>query len=204
MKKSRLPPVPDFNSIDEMSATTSGSRTQILSLIGNLVFTWSNNESMFIYFLVVLLKTDFSTAAITFVSLNTTRARLDLVRRLAKEKVKDEKMLRRVERLIERFNVCTKVRNEFNHCIYSLNDAGEFTHTTILRVTEKKNGIEFAQARDFDERRVEEMVRTIRKLTILNRDLWSFLPEFEAHLADTSGATSAPTVDAASTKSKRD
>ena len=177
--KSKLPPAPNFANIDSTSAQTAGDRTRVLALIGNLVFTWSNNESMFIYFLQVLLKTDFSSAAITFVSLNTTRARLDLVRRLAKDKIDEPKVVRRIERLIERFNVCTKVRNEFNHCIYQLNEAGQFTHTTILRVTEKKTNLQYAEVREFDERRIQEMTRTIRKLTILNRDLWAFLPELE-------------------------
>ncbi len=180
--KTKLPPSPDFESIDASAYETAEDRTRILALIGNLVFTWSNNESMFIYFLMVLLRSDFSSAAITFVSLNTTRARLDLVRRLAKEKVKDPKLLRRVERLIERFNACTKVRNEFNHCIYQLNEAGQFTHTTILRVSEKKSSIEFAEVREFDQKRVAEMTRTVRKLTVLNRDLWAFLPELERHI----------------------
>ncbi len=181
--KTKLPTAPDFAAIDAQSIGTADERTNILALIGSLVFTWSNNESMFIYFLMVLLKTDFSSAAITFVSLNTTRARLDLVRRLAKEKIDDPEMVRRVEKLIERFNACTKIRNEFNHCIYQLNEAGQFTHTTILRVTEKKSDIQFAEVREFDTKRINEMTRTIGKLTQLNRDLWDFLPSLEAHIA---------------------
>ncbi len=181
--KTKLPPAPDFAAIDAQSVSTADERTNVLALIGSLVFTWSNNESMFIYFLMVLLKTDFSSAAITFVSLNTTRARLDLVRRLAKEKVDDPDMVRRVEKLIERFNACTKIRNEFNHCIYQLNEAGQFTHTTILRVTEKKSDIQFAEVREFDTKRINEMTRTIGKLTQLNRDLWDFLPILEKHIA---------------------
>ncbi len=178
----KLPAAPNFASIDAYAVDTANDRTRILALIGNLVFTWSNNESMFIYFLMVLLKTDFSSAAITFVSLNTTRARLDLVRRLAKEKIDDAKMVKRIDKLIERFNACTKVRNEFNHCIYQLNEAGQFTHTTILRVTEKKTEIQFAEVREFDTKRINEMTRTIGKLTQLNRELWAFLPELEASL----------------------
>src|SRR5688572_2121070 len=96
-----LPPIPDFAGIEAEAPHTSVQRTHILALIGNLFYTWSNNESVFIYLLMVLLESDFDAAAITFVSLNTTRARLDLIRRLAKAKVRDPETVRKVERLID-------------------------------------------------------------------------------------------------------
>jgi DNA integrity scanning protein DisA with diadenylate cyclase activity len=182
MTKSRLPPVPDFTALDAAAPTTADERTRALALIGNLVFTWSNNESVFIYALMVLLETDFSSAAITFISLNTTRARLDLVRRLAKTKLTDDRLIDKVEKLIERFNECTRIRNEFNHCIYQLNERAQITHANVLRINEKKNKVEFAVIREFDDKRMRDIAGTIRKLTVLNRDLWTLLGEMEAHI----------------------
>lgn len=179
---SRLPTAPNFDSLDTDAASTAEQRAAIMKVIGNLVFAWSNNESVFIYVLMELLDTDFSSAAITFISLNTTRARLDLVRRLAKTRIKDPDLLKRLERLIERFNDCTKVRNEFNHCIYQVNAAGVITHTSSLRVIEKKDGVQIAEVKPFDAERVEQIGRTIKKLTVLNRDIWAYLPDLEAHL----------------------
>lgn len=183
MTQRRLPPIPDFESIDAVASENAGQRTKVLALIGNLVFTWSNNESVFIYVLMILLDTDFESAAVTFVSLNTTRARLDLIRRLAKMKCADEGLLRRLEQLIDRFNECTKLRNEFNHCIYQLDEAGRITHTSVLKIIEDKKGIRFAGQRSFDEKRIEEISEAIRELTSLNRDLWAFLPEFEENVS---------------------
>jgi DNA integrity scanning protein DisA with diadenylate cyclase activity len=188
----KVPPSPDFARMDAISAETAGDRTSLLAMIGNLVFTWSNNESMFIYLLMVLLKTDMEAASITFVTLNTTRARLDLVRRLSKARVKDPVILRKVERLIERFNECTKVRNEFNHCIYRLDAKGQITHTDLLRINETKNGIEFAVTRAVDETRMKELALTVRRLKALNREIWAFLPEFEAHLGAKAAIASRP------------
>ncbi len=176
---SKLPPAPDFAAIESISSRTALQRTEILALIGNLIFTWSNNESMFLYLLMILLETDFEAAAITFVSLNTTRARLDLIRRLAKARLKDAQTIDKVEGLIERFNDCTKIRNEFNHCIYQLNEKGAITHTNVLRLSETRQTVQFAVTREFDDKRRREIVNTVRKLTTLNRDLWSFLPELE-------------------------
>lgn len=178
----RLPPAPDFATIDAAAPQSADQRTRILALIGNLVFTWSNNESMFIYLLMALLETDFKSATITFVSLNTTRARLDLIRRLTKAKLVDRETIKKVERLIERFNDCTKVRNEFIHCIYQIDEKGQITHTNVLKVTETKNEIQFAVTREFDERRMRELSNTVRKLRTINRDLWSFLPLFERQI----------------------
>ena len=80
--QTRLPPKPDFAAIEAAARDSADRRTLILSLIGTLVFSWSNNESMFIYVLMLLLDTDEVSAAIVFATLNTTRARLDLVQRL--------------------------------------------------------------------------------------------------------------------------
>ena len=44
--------------------------------MGHLICSWSNNESLFIYVLMILLRTDEASAAVVFATLNTTRADL--------------------------------------------------------------------------------------------------------------------------------
>jgi hypothetical protein len=82
MVSSRLPAKPDFDVIAASAPSTADRRTLFLALIGNLVSSWSNNESLFIYVLMILMRTDQESAALTFATLNTTRARLDLIQRL--------------------------------------------------------------------------------------------------------------------------
>ena len=96
---SRLPPKPDFEAIEAAAVGSADRRTMILALIGNLVFSWSNNESMFIYILMILLETDEVSAAIVFATLNTTRARLDLVQRLATAKINDRAVFHQERRM---------------------------------------------------------------------------------------------------------
>jgi hypothetical protein len=86
---SDLPAPPDFDAIEVAARETVASRANLMALIGQLVFSSSNNESLLIYILMILLQTDEASAAIVFSTLNTTRARLDLVSRLAKIKVND-------------------------------------------------------------------------------------------------------------------
>lgn len=175
----RVPPSPNFKAMEAVAPSSAAQRHDIVAHVGNLVFTWSNNESLFIYLLQVLLETDFEAAAITFVTLNTTRARLDLVRRLTKLRIRDPEVVQKVEKLIERFNECTKLRNELNHSIYELDASGSITHSSELKVSETKEGLRLASRRPFDAARIRQIEGTVRKLTKLNRDLWAFMPELE-------------------------
>lgn len=183
MTLTQLPPRPDFEAIEAVSHKSANRRTEILALIGNLVYSWSNNESMFIYVIMLLLKTDQVSATIVFATLNTTRARLDLIQRLAKAKITDRAIAKRLDTLIERFNECTRFRNEFNHCLYTLNQRGEITHTHALRIQERRGRLQLGEIRKMDNSRVKEILDTIGELKTLNRDLWDFLPKLEQSLA---------------------
>lgn len=177
-----LPPKPDFASIDAVAPRSADRRTSVLALIGNLVFSWSNNESLFIYLLMVLLKTDQTSAAIVFATLNTTRARLDLIQRLAKIQVTDRAISKRLDDLIDRFNEYTRIRNEFNHCMYNVSGRGEITHTHSIRIVETRKRLQLGEVKPMDDARIKEMVETVQGLKTLNRDIWDFLPRLEQHL----------------------
>jgi hypothetical protein len=178
-----LPPRPDFAAIEAAAPGAADRRTTILALIGNLVFAWSNNESMFIYIIMLLMETNATSAGIVFSTLNTTRARLDLVERLAKAKITDRQTAKALERLIERFNECTRVRNEFNHCIYVMNEHGEIAQTHSTRIQVTRSGLRFGTVRNMDDARIQEMLDTSEELKRLNRDMWDFLPRLQGHLA---------------------
>ena len=181
---SRLPPKPDFAAIEaEAAAHQSGSRrTFILAAIGNLVYSWANNESMFIYVLMLLMGTDETSATVVFATLNTTRARLDLIERLAKIKIRDRIIEKELERLVAKFNDYTRIRNEFNHCMYTVDQHGEITHTHSIRMQAGRGRLQLGVVRKLDEPRLKEMLDAIRSLTQLNRDIWDFLPRLQAHL----------------------
>jgi DNA integrity scanning protein DisA with diadenylate cyclase activity len=180
---SRLPPQPDFAAIDAAAAQSAEKRAAVLALVGNLVFSWSNNESMFIYVLMLLMDTDEVAAAIVFATLNTTRARLELIQRLAKARLGDRSTAQELEGLIRRFNACTRVRNEFNHSMFTVNERGEITHTQAMRIQESRGRMRFGVRKDVDENRLRELNDTIAELARLNRDIWEFLPRLEARTA---------------------
>jgi hypothetical protein len=191
----RLPPKPDFEAIEAAAIDSADRRTVILALIGNLVFSWSNNESMFIYVLMVLLETDEVSAAIVFATLNTTRARLDLVQRLATAKIKDRPTAKMLDKIITRFNESTRIRNEFNHCMYTVNDRGEITHTHAMKIKESRGHLTLGELRPMDDARIAELVKSVADLKTLNRDLWDLLPRLQAavvSLTPQAGASGTP------------
>lgn len=188
MVLSQLPPKPDFEALNASAPATADRRTLILALIGNLVSSWSNNESLFIYVLMILMRTDQASAALTFATLNTTRARLDLIQRLAKITIKDKSLDRSLSKIIDRFNETTHVRNEFNHCMYIVDASGQITHTQSMRIVQTKNSLQFGETKPMDEARLKSMVKTIKEMTRINRDIWDILPRLEAHLRSNASA----------------
>ena len=179
---SKLPPRPDFEALAAAGSASADRRTLILALIGNLIVSWSNNESLFIYVLMLLLETDQSSAAIVFATLNTTRARLDLIQRLAKIKLKDEKLDKALSKLIDRFNRSTALRNEFNHCLYLTDAAGQITHTQSMRIVESREHLQFGISKPLDDARLKHMMEAAREMSNINRDTWELLPQLQHHL----------------------
>jgi hypothetical protein len=178
---------------DAAAAPASADRrTFVLALIGNLICSWSNNESLFIYVLMILLRTDEASAAVVFATLNTTCARLDLIQRLAKIRVTDKVLAKRLMALIERFSESTKVRNELNHCMFINDTAGVITHTQSMRLMETRSNLRFGEIKALDESRLREMLLTTNEMTKINRDIWNLLPRLEAHVCGSSQPQSGP------------
>jgi hypothetical protein len=186
---SQIPQKPDFAAIEAKAHQSVNRRSFILALIGNLVYSWSNNESMFIYVMMLLMNTDETSATVVFATLNTTRARLDLIERLAKLKITNRIVGKALERIISRFNELTKMRNEFNHCLYTVNESGEITDTQSIRVQEIHGKLQLGTGRKMDDARIDEMLDAIRALTKLNRDIWDFLPRLKEYLDKANGKT---------------
>ena len=190
MVSSRLPQRPDFDAIAASAPSTADRRTLILALIGNLVSSWSNNESLFIYVLMILLRTTQESAALTFATLNTTRARLDLIQRLAKITIQDRNLGKSLTKIIDRFNESTAVRNEFNHCMYIVDASGQITHTQSMRIVQTRDSLQFGQMKAMDDARLSNMIKTTKEMARINRDIWEFLPRLESHVRSTAKPSS--------------
>ena len=56
----------------------------VLARVGRLNYSWTNTESLLIHLIAGLAQVEKDVAVVIFLPLNTTRARIDLVDRLAK------------------------------------------------------------------------------------------------------------------------
>ncbi|ALN74507.1 hypothetical protein [Aureimonas sp. AU20] len=181
---SQLPPRPDFETIEAAArdAGATAARGDVFTLIGQLSFSWSNNESLLVYFIMLLLGCDREAALIVFGTLNTSRARVDLVQRLARVKLTDRALSGEIKRLMTRFDTGTRLRNDLLHAMFTVDAAGHITHTHAMRLEERAKGLRFGAAKSMDSERLEAIRGEIRAMNELNRDLWTFLPRLEASL----------------------
>lgn len=187
----KLPEPPDFEAIESAARGTSASRANLLALIGQLVFSSSNNESLLIYILMVLLQTDEPSAAIVFSTLNTTRARLDLVSRLAKIKIADRATRDALDQVVKDFNDAQQVRNEFLHAMYTVDGRGAITHTQNMRFIQKGGKVSFGEQNPIDQKRLDGMLKALRDLRSLNRKIWDLLPRLRDAVANTNATAAA-------------
>jgi len=181
---SALPPRPDFDALEAAARRSSEQRLSFLAQIGDLNFVWSNNESLFIYVLMLLLETSEPAAAIVFSTLNTTRARLDLVQRLARITIADKALRADLSRIVDDFSSATKLRNDLNHASFVIGEGGEITHTQTMKLEESKGSLRFGVRRAVDAARVEGLATAISNLYLLNRRIWDLLPRLENALSD--------------------
>ena len=95
----------------------------VLLLVGQLNYTWTNTESLLIHMIAGLAQSDKETAIVIFLTLNTPRARIDLVERLAKMQKTPADCRADILDATRRLSEEAKLRNKYNHCIYSFDPA---------------------------------------------------------------------------------
>lgn len=159
-------------------AAMDGALSEVLLKVGQLNYTWTNTESLLIHLIAGLAKTDKDTAVVIFLTLNTTRARVDLVERLAKldrtPKVQRTKILDLTRRLVRE----SALRNRYNHCIYSFDPSNGTIQTIMMRIQDRKNDIRMGKTQPVDDAETANIEEAIARLQTLNHDVWAFVSEY--------------------------
>ncbi|WP_315925201.1 hypothetical protein [Mesorhizobium sp. SP-1A] len=163
------------DSADGLSPTLDFEK--ILLLIGRLNYTWTNTESLLIYLIAGLARVDKETAIVIFLTLNTTRARMDLVERLAKLPKTPDRCREDVLALLERLNQQSKLRNKYSHCIYSFDDKGEISHTQLMRIFDGKDSIKYGKIEAVDRAEITRITDCIHDIADVNRRIWQIVRE---------------------------
>ena len=149
----------------------------VLLLVGRLNYAWTNTESLLIHLIAGLAGTSKDVAVIIFLTLNTTRARTDLVERLAKMDGRDAGEREAVLVLIRRLLKLSSLRNRYNHCIYAFDSDGGSPRTILMRIADRKDQIKIGEINTLDSVALERIKAAIEELTDINRGIWTFIKE---------------------------
>ncbi|MCZ4091371.1 MULTISPECIES: hypothetical protein [Sinorhizobium] len=158
---------------------------EVLLQVGRLNYVWTNTESLLIYIIAHLLKVDKESAIIVFLTLNTTRARIDLTERLAKLPATPPQTRDEVLSITERLKQQSKMRNKYNHCIYSFDEQGAISSTQLMRLVEGEKEVRYGKVEQLDARELARLENAIREITDISKALWAFIrsrPNFDERL----------------------
>lgn len=156
------------------SKLSDSTRTfdNFLLKIGTLNYTWTNTESLLIHFIAGLAGCDKETAVVIFLTLNTSRARLDLVERLAKLPRIDPEERESVLALSREMGGLSALRNRYNHCIYAFDPESGTPRSILMRIADRKRDIRIGESHEIDAVAIAEIDDTLRKLADLNTRFW--------------------------------
>lgn len=153
--------------------------SQLLTLVGRLNYTWTNTESLLIHLIAGLTGTDIEAALIIFLTLNTTRARVELVERLVKLERTDPDLRRRVLEATKAMMRQSALRNRYNHCIYSFDKEAGTARTILMRISDRKDTLKVGQTVDVDDKAIGEIEETIQTLQGVNATIWKIVQDFD-------------------------
>ncbi|SEQ37658.1 hypothetical protein SAMN05428969_2816 [Devosia sp. YR412] len=147
----------------------------ILLLVGRLNYSWTNTESMLIYLIAHLMKTSKESAIVVFLTLNTTRARLDLIDRLAKMRSTHAETRAETLKITGRLKAESRLRNKYNHCIYSFDPSGTHGYTQLMRIGDTEDQLKYGKVDAIDDNEIDNIRHAIDNIGSVNRQIWEFL-----------------------------
>lgn len=151
----------------------------VLLRVGHLNYSWSNTESLLVHLLAGLAGVPQDVAVVLFLSLTSTRARIELIERLAKLRRPDGDERRELLDLMQRFSRFASTRNRFNHSIWSFDLEQGSISTILMRIADRKESIRFGKSETLDAKEIARIDATLEMLADLNRAIWAFLARYD-------------------------
>lgn len=149
----------------------------VLLTVGQLNYTWTNTESLLIYLIAGLAKVDKETAIIIFLTLNTTRARLDLVERLAKMAKTPQACRDAILSVTDQLTHQGKLRNKYSHCIYSFDETGTRASTQLMRIFDSKDAVRYGKLEELDDNEMHRIGASIEAIRDINLQIWKIVED---------------------------
>jgi len=150
---------------------------ELLLLIGKLNYAWTNTESLLIYLMAFLMRSGKDVAIVTFLTLNTSRARLELIERLLRLDSTEREIRARLMPLVARMKTGARVRNKYNHCIYSFDEHGEIEATQLLRIADYGDTLKYGKIEALGDAEIARINEVISEIIEINRFIFDFIRE---------------------------
>ncbi|MDO6728050.1 hypothetical protein Q4544_14010 [Cognatishimia sp. 1_MG-2023] len=150
----------------------------ILGRVGRLNYAWTNTESLLIHLIAGLAKVEKDIAVVIFLTLNTTRARVDMVDRLAKMAHVKSQMRDDILALTSRLTREAALRNKYNHCIYSFDPEGGQIQTIMMRIQDRRKDIRVGKTETVTSEKAENINACIMRLEKLNIEIWELARKY--------------------------
>lgn len=150
---------------------------ELLLLIGKLNYAWTNTESLLIYLMAFLMRSAKDVAIVTFLTLNTSRARLEFIERLLRLESTDLEIRARLTPIVARMKAGAKVRNKYNHCIYSFDENGEIEATQMMRIADYGDTLKYGKIEALDDTEIGRIDEVITEIIAINRSIFDFIRE---------------------------
>ena len=147
----------------------------VLKRVGRLNYTWTNTESLLIHLIAGLAKVQKDVAVVIFLTLSTTRARVDLVQRLAKMNTVPNALRDDVLDLTVRLTKEAALRNKYNHCIYSFDPEEGQLQTIMMRIQDRRKDIRVGKTEPVTTGEASNIDQSIKRLRQLNVDIWELV-----------------------------
>ena len=158
--------------------TPSVSFDSLLLLTGRLNYAWTNTERLLIHLIAGLARTDKDRAIVIFLTLNTSRARVDLVERLAKLEDTPKDQRTRVLEFTKAMMKCASLRNRYSHSIYAFDPETGDARTIMMRIADRKDGLKMGRSDEINATSIADIEAAIADLGALNRRCWGVIRDF--------------------------
>lgn len=168
----------DTNNAPPTVASPQSEFDRFLLLLGRLNYSWTNTESLLIHLIAGLSNTDKETAVVIFLTLNTTRARIGLVERLAKLPRVAQPEREAILAITRNIQKLSGLRNQYNHCIYSFDTKSGDLSTIRMRVADRKNQIKVGEMKALDTSTIDGIEASLVDLATLNTEIWSLIGKY--------------------------
>lgn len=158
---------------------------RLLTRIGYVNYAWTNTESLLIHVLAGLLDarphTAKNTATIIHLTLNTTRARIDLIERLCKQENPPlpADATSRIVKLMSEMKRLSAIRNQLNHSLYAFDPELGIMRSIQMKIADRKAGLTYGREKELGRDSVEELDSVLAQIRGANAALWNVISEYD-------------------------